>query len=182
MFPSAGSSCDVAIANYKRYCKEEHVWILRWLVIPAAELEHVPPELHGSLALLSDADESRAAVIEAGAKTGEPVAIFARNGPGVVVASYGVMASGAAEFVVDLNLGPDDVSYATGIMGVRRAVVERSELPRVASLNLDVMVLEDIVARPRLVMGSQALRDRLFICATTGLYSVRLFVNGAKTF
>ncbi|MDB5622442.1 MAG: gluconolactonase [Devosia sp.] len=25
-------------------------------------------------------------------------------------------------------------------------------------------------------------RDRLFICATTGLYSVRLFVNGAKTF
>jgi gluconolactonase len=25
-------------------------------------------------------------------------------------------------------------------------------------------------------------RDRLFICATSGLYSVRLFVNGAKTF
>ncbi len=25
-------------------------------------------------------------------------------------------------------------------------------------------------------------RDRLFICATTGLYTVRLFVNGAKTF
>ena len=52
MFPSAGSSCDVAIANYKRYCKEEHVWILRWLVIPAAELEHVPPDLYGSLGLL----------------------------------------------------------------------------------------------------------------------------------
>jgi gluconolactonase len=25
-------------------------------------------------------------------------------------------------------------------------------------------------------------RDRLFICATTGLYAVRLFVSGAKTF
>jgi hypothetical protein len=65
MFLPAGSSCDVAIANYKGYRKEEHAWILRWLVIPAAELEHVPPDLHGSLALLSDADESRAAVIEA---------------------------------------------------------------------------------------------------------------------
>ena len=98
--------------------------------------------------LAAQAEAVRAAVIEAGAKTGEPVAIFARNGLGVVVASYGVMASGAAEFVVDLNLGPDDVSYATGIMGVRRAVVERSELPRVAALGLDVMVLEDIIARP----------------------------------
>jgi len=52
MFPPAGSSCDVAIANYKRYRKEEHAWILRWLVIPAAELEHVPPDLYGSLGLL----------------------------------------------------------------------------------------------------------------------------------
>ena len=65
MFPPAGSSCDVEIANYKGYRKEEHALMLRWLVIPAAELEHVPPDLHGSLALLSDADESRAAVIEA---------------------------------------------------------------------------------------------------------------------
>src|SRR5947207_15132856 len=55
--------------------------------------------------LAAQADTVRAAVIEAGAKTGESVAIFARNGPDVVVASYGVMASGAAEFVVDLNLG-----------------------------------------------------------------------------
>src|SRR5882724_13519047 len=78
--------------------------------------------------LAAQADAVRAALIEAGAKTGEPVAIFCRNGPSVVVASYGVMASGAAEFVVDLNLGPDDVSYAVRIMGVRRAVVERSEL------------------------------------------------------
>jgi acyl-coenzyme A synthetase/AMP-(fatty) acid ligase len=34
------------------------------------------------------------------------------------------------------------------ILGVRRAVVERSELARVATLGLDVMVLEDILARP----------------------------------
>jgi malonyl-CoA/methylmalonyl-CoA synthetase len=95
------------------------------------------------------------AVIEAGARPGEPVAIVARNGPGVVAASYGVMASGAAEFVVDLNLAPDDIAYAVSIMGARCAVVERSELPRVAGLGLDVMILEDILARPpRPVMGA----------------------------
>jgi len=98
--------------------------------------------------LVAQAEAVRAAVIEADAQPGEPVAIVARNGPGVVVASYGVMASGAAEFVVDLNLGPDDIAYAMRILGVRRAVVERSELPRVAALGLDVMVLEDILARP----------------------------------
>src|SRR5262249_7905959 len=50
--------------------------------------------------------------------------------------------------VVDLNLGPDDVAYAMQIIGVRLAVVERSELPRVASLGLQVLVLEEILARP----------------------------------
>jgi acyl-CoA synthetase (AMP-forming)/AMP-acid ligase II len=97
--------------------------------------------------LTAQAEAVRAAVVEAGAGTGEPVAIVARNGPGVVVASYGVMASGAAEFVVDLNLGPDDIAYAMTIMGVRRAVIERGELKRVEALGLDVLVLEDIIAR-----------------------------------
>jgi acyl-coenzyme A synthetase/AMP-(fatty) acid ligase len=98
--------------------------------------------------LAAQAAAVRAAVIEAGAKPGEPVAIVARNGPGVVVASYGVMASGAAEFVVDLNLGPDDVAYAMRIIGVRRALVERGELQRVEGLGLDVLVLEEVIARP----------------------------------
>ncbi len=98
--------------------------------------------------LTAQAEAVCAAVLEAGARPGEPVAIVARNGPGVVAASYGVMASGAAEFVVDLNLGPDDIAYAMRILGVRRALVERNELPRVASLGLDVMVLEDIFKRP----------------------------------
>jgi malonyl-CoA/methylmalonyl-CoA synthetase len=98
--------------------------------------------------LAAQADAVRAAVIEAGAQPGEPVAILARNGPGVVVASYGVMASGAAELVVDLNLGPDDVAYAMKIAGVRHVIAARGEMHRVASLGLDVLVLEDIVARP----------------------------------
>src|SRR3954468_9546030 len=97
--------------------------------------------------LRQQAEAVRTAVIEAGARPGEVVAIVARNGPGVVAASFGVMASGAAEFVVDLNLGPDDIGYAMRILRVRRAVVQRSELPRIAPLGLDVMVLEDILAR-----------------------------------
>jgi malonyl-CoA/methylmalonyl-CoA synthetase len=98
--------------------------------------------------LAAQADAVRAAVITAGAKPGDVVAILARNGPGVVVASYGVMASGAAEFVVDLNLGPDDVAYAMSIMGVRLVLAERGEAQRVAALGLQVLILEDIVARP----------------------------------
>ena len=112
--------------------------------------------------LAAQADAVRAAVIEAGARPGEPVAILARNGPGVVVAGYGVMASGAAEFVVDLNLGPDDVAYAMRIMGVRRALAERAEMHRVASLGLDVMVLEDIVARPPRPVASPPFDARAF--------------------
>src|SRR5436305_14021700 len=98
--------------------------------------------------LIVQADAVRAAVVEAGARPGEVVATVARNGPRVVAASYGVMASGAAEFVVDLNLGPNDIAYAMRILRVRRAVVERSELPRPAPLGPDVLVLEAVLGRP----------------------------------
>ncbi len=64
MFAPASLPRDAAVANYKSYRSGEHAWMLRWLVIGAAELEHVPRELDGSLAVLSDADEARAAVIE----------------------------------------------------------------------------------------------------------------------
>jgi acyl-CoA synthetase (AMP-forming)/AMP-acid ligase II len=98
--------------------------------------------------LAGQADAVRTAVVAAGAKAGEPVAVLARNGPGVVVASYGVLASGAAEFLVDLNLGPDDIGYALAIAGVRHVIAERGEAQRVASLGLNVMLLDDILAQP----------------------------------
>ena len=98
--------------------------------------------------LAEQANAVRAAVISAGAAPGDVVAIVARNGPGVVVASYGVMSSGAAEFVVDLNLGADDFAYAVRIMGVRRVVVERDLIKRVDGLGLQVMVLEEITGKP----------------------------------
>jgi hypothetical protein len=64
MFPPAALSRDAAIANYESYRTGEYAWMLRWLVVGAAELAHVPRDLDGSLAVLGDADEPRAAVIE----------------------------------------------------------------------------------------------------------------------
>jgi hypothetical protein len=65
MFPPATLSRSAVIDNYQRYRNGEHAWMLRWLVIAVAELKHMPGNLDGSLAVLSDADEPRAAVIEA---------------------------------------------------------------------------------------------------------------------
>jgi hypothetical protein len=65
LFPPARLPCGAVIDNYQRYRNGEHAWMLRWLVMAATELEHVPRNLDGSLAVLSDADEPRAAVIEA---------------------------------------------------------------------------------------------------------------------
>ena len=98
--------------------------------------------------LAAQGDAVRAAVVAAGTKTGEPVAILARNGPGVVVASYGVMASGAVRVRGRSQSRPGrhrlcdaDQGRAPRRRGARRGA-------SVAALGLDVMVLEDIVARP----------------------------------
>jgi hypothetical protein len=63
-FPPAALSREAAVANYERYRASEHAWMLRWLVVSAADLLKVPRTLDGSLAVLSDTDEQRAAVIE----------------------------------------------------------------------------------------------------------------------
>lgn len=63
-FPPAALPCGDAVANYTRYRAGERAWMLRWLVVGAADLPRVPPELDGSLSVLTDADEPRAAVVE----------------------------------------------------------------------------------------------------------------------
>ena len=63
-FPPATLACDDAIANYRRYRTSQHAWMLRHLVISAADLGRVPRELDGLLSVLSDHDEPRAASIE----------------------------------------------------------------------------------------------------------------------
>jgi hypothetical protein len=63
-FPPATLARDAAVENYLRYRASEKAWMLRWLVVSAAELSHLPAELDGKLSVLSDADEPRAAAIE----------------------------------------------------------------------------------------------------------------------
>lgn len=64
IFPPAALTLDGALANYESYAKSEHSWMLRYFVVGAAELAKVPASLDGRLAVLADADESRAASIE----------------------------------------------------------------------------------------------------------------------
>jgi hypothetical protein len=63
-FPPATLPRETAVANYLNYRRSEHAWMLRWLVIAKADINHVPMELDDSLAVLSDQDEPRAAAIE----------------------------------------------------------------------------------------------------------------------
>ena len=63
-YPPASLPRDAAVANYLVYRDSPHAWMLRWLVIGSAEVAGVPEELSGSLAVVGDADEPRAAVIE----------------------------------------------------------------------------------------------------------------------
>ena len=65
LYPPASLPVEAAVANYERYRTGSHAWMLRWLVVGAADLDRVPQELDGSLSVLSDTDQSRAAVVEA---------------------------------------------------------------------------------------------------------------------
>lgn len=64
VFPPASVSFDEALANYNSYRVGDHDWMLRWLVLDAAELPKIPDSFDGRLSLLSDADQTRAAAVE----------------------------------------------------------------------------------------------------------------------
>jgi acyl-CoA synthetase (AMP-forming)/AMP-acid ligase II len=88
-----------------------------------------------------------AALREAGASGGDPVAVLARNGPAVVAASYGTLAAGAAEFILDPRLGPDDIAYAVRLLGIRLAVAEAAQASRLSDLGVEVIVVDNLEAR-----------------------------------
>ena len=64
MYPPASLPCPDAVARYQSYQAGEHAWMLRWLVVGAADLEQVPRKLDGTLSVLSDTANPRAAAIE----------------------------------------------------------------------------------------------------------------------
>lgn len=63
-FPPAALPCGAAAENYARYRVGPHAWMLRWLVVGAAHLRFVPPELRAAVSVVADADCDGVAAIE----------------------------------------------------------------------------------------------------------------------
>ncbi len=64
LFPPAKLPLVEVVEKYGQYKKSEHSWMLHRLVITAADLQAVPEAFDGSLAVLTDSDETRATSIE----------------------------------------------------------------------------------------------------------------------
>jgi len=64
IYPPAALPLDTTVANYRSYQTGEFSWMLRWLVVGTNELQYVPNSLDGSISLLSESDDTRAATLE----------------------------------------------------------------------------------------------------------------------
>jgi len=64
LFPPAKLPLDQALANYSRYQKSDHSWMLRWFVVGGADAERVPASYDGTLSILAESEQTRAATIE----------------------------------------------------------------------------------------------------------------------
>ncbi len=64
LFPPAALGLTEAVANYNQYSVGYHSWMLRFLVVPAADLPRVPDSLTGTLSVLADNEQHRAAALE----------------------------------------------------------------------------------------------------------------------
>ncbi|MBY0358331.1 MAG: hypothetical protein K2W82_10055 [Candidatus Obscuribacterales bacterium] len=64
IYPPAKLPIETAVTNYDTYQNGEYAWMLHWLVVGVNELEHVPVAFDGSLSVLAEADNSRAASME----------------------------------------------------------------------------------------------------------------------
>ena len=64
MYPPAALPLEETIANYGIYRQGDLAWMLRSLVIGAADVPHVPKALDGCLAVLTETDDTRAASLE----------------------------------------------------------------------------------------------------------------------
>jgi hypothetical protein len=64
VFPPARVSVDEAVTNYEDYRSGEYSWMLHWLVIDNERMDLVPKSLDGSLAVITQSDDTRAAALE----------------------------------------------------------------------------------------------------------------------
>lgn len=65
LYPPASVHLETALANFVSYKNSEYAWMLRWFVVGSKDLDMVPEDFDGCMSVLSNADNSRAATIEA---------------------------------------------------------------------------------------------------------------------
>lgn len=64
IYPPAALPLDKTVENFAQYQCSDFSWMLRWLVVGNNELPNVPKSLDGSISLLSETDDARAATLE----------------------------------------------------------------------------------------------------------------------
>lgn len=76
VFPPAALSLEAALSNYESYRHSPYGWMLRSIVVQAAELPRVPAALDGCLAVLAEVDNERAASIESKEMVNAPRPVY----------------------------------------------------------------------------------------------------------
>ncbi len=127
-------------------------WIVRLLAMRAQYGDRIAissgDETLSFSQLTDRAHDVAAALCACDVECGEPVAVAVPNEPAVVVASFGVLIAGGAEFTLDPRLGTDDISYAVNILDIRLAVTTAQHAPSLEALGVTVIVVDEVPASP----------------------------------
>lgn len=126
MFPPATLPLDTALQNYTGYRTGHHAWMLRALVISKDELDKVPSSLDGSLSLLADTDNTRAATIESKGilKANRPV--YCEVAVGNLSLLDSVRESGCFAKIRTGGVKPEVIPSCADVSNFIRACAERS--------------------------------------------------------
>lgn len=94
MFPPAGLTLDEAIAKYTEYRANNYSWMLRNFVVSAKELPQMPDRMNGSLAVIANVDEPRAASIESSSAFASTRPVYCEVSPRSLQELDNIQASG----------------------------------------------------------------------------------------
>lgn len=121
-FPPAALPCSAAAENFATYRQSEHAWMLRWLVVSAADLPRVPAELAGALAVLGDSDHPGAAALESKRVVSAPRPVYCEVPPTELDA---VKQAGCFAKVRTGGVKPDAIPSVADVAQFIRACAER---------------------------------------------------------
>jgi hypothetical protein len=121
-FPPAALPCGAAVSNFGAYRAHEHAWLLRFLVVSAADLPQVSRTFDGALSVLADADEPRAAALETKRVVNAPRAVYCE----VPIAELdAVRAAGCCAKVRTGGVTPEAIPSVTAVADFIRACADR---------------------------------------------------------